>query len=62
MKEKIINHIKFIIFWLLVILEIIIVLAIWLSLEGEMLILSIIAIILMPILFWLGNKKDKIKQ
>jgi len=62
MKEKIINQIKFIIFGILVILQIIIVFTLWFSLEGEMLILSIIAIILIPILFWLGSKKNKLNE
>ncbi len=57
MKEKIINQIKLIVFGILVILETIIILTIWFSLEGEILTLSIISIILIPVLVWLGNKQ-----
>lgn len=55
-KEKFINQIKLIIFGILVIIEVLIILAIWIALEGELRVLSTIAIILIPILFWLGNK------
>ena len=59
MKEKIINNIKFIVFCILVVVEILIFLTIALSLEGEFLILFTIGIILIPILIWLGNMKTK---
>lgn len=57
MKEKI----ALIVFGILVIVEILIVLTIWFSLEGDLRNLSTIGIILIPFLIWLGNKKHKTK-